>query len=97
MKVKDILEKKIILNKEMAAAREIEGQVIFLHKKERKLYELNKTAGFIWEKANGKISIEKIINRLLERYKEANKDKIEEDAVFFINLAVKKEVFVLVQ
>lgn len=78
---KDVLDRCVLPNSELISWRAIDGQVIFLHKKERSFYELNNTASFIWEKASGKVPIRKIISSLSSNYdieiKTAEKDILE--------------------
>jgi hypothetical protein len=92
--MKDLLGKTIVVNKEMASWRLIDKVVIFLHKKERVFYELNKTATFIWLKANEKNSIKQIIKGLISKF-DITKKTAEKDIMEFVNEAIKKKVFLL--
>ncbi len=47
MKNISFLEKQFIPNEEVLSFREFDGEIVFLHKDERNLYELNRTASFI--------------------------------------------------
>ncbi len=49
-------------------AREVEGEVLILDRREERVHQLNATAGFIWECCDGVISIGCIVTRVAERF-----------------------------
>ena len=95
MRKNGILDKHTILNDKLVSWKDIEGEIIFLHHKERQLYELTKTAGFIWREAVAKKKIGQIIEAMLRRYKKEKKEILKKDTLDFINDFVKRKIFLL--
>jgi len=91
---KDILDKCVLPNSELISWRAIDGEVIFLHKKERVFYELNKTASFIWEKASSKTPIRKIINSLSANY-DIDRDAAEKDTLEWMEDLLNRKIFIV--
>jgi len=88
------LEKKVIINKSNIIFKEIGGETIFLNRKNKKLYELNETASFIWSKVNKKVPIKKIIKNLSSKYNIEEK-KAKKDVSEFIKDCLSKKIFII--
>lgn len=91
---KDILDKCILPNDDLVSWRIIDEQVIFLHKKDRTFYELNKTASFIWEKAADKIPVETIIGFLSSNY-DIDRKTAEKDTLEWVEDLLGKEILIV--
>lgn len=89
------LNKCILPNDKLLFWRLIDDHIIFLHRKERRLYELNKAATLIWKKAVDKIPVERIINDLSKEYSEVNRNRLQKDVVSFIKKSLEKKIFLL--
>lgn len=93
MNAADILEKNIIPNSSLVAWREIDGHIVFLHKKERAFYELNETANFIWQQAVKVKNVKKTIEALEAEYPDIDKGLLREDAFDFISRLLTDNIF----
>ena len=92
--MREMLNRKILINKKRIISKEIDKEVIFLDKQQKALYELNKTASFIFSKANGRKTIDEIIQEISLKY-EIERKKAEKDTMEFIQDGVNKKIFTL--
>ncbi len=88
--MKPMLEKRFCINKKRVAGKNIEGEVIFLDKEKRELYELNKSAALIWELADGKRTVREIIEAMAAKFG-IDRSAAEKDALAFISLCVAED------
>ncbi|KPK98821.1 MAG: hypothetical protein AMJ95_02450 [Omnitrophica WOR_2 bacterium SM23_72] len=95
MRKENLLDKRIVVNEQLVDWKLIDQEVVFLHNKEKVFYELNRTATYIWLKANGKKPIREIIKGLITKFL-INKDKAKKDTIEFISGAIKNKIFLLV-
>lgn len=85
---------KYLKQHEDTASRIIEGEAIVLTPANGMLHTLNSVGTRIWELANGKRDVSDIIDKLTEDF-DAEKNKIKEDAIHFIEDLVHKKMLVL--
>ena len=96
MKAKSpIPQGRIVLNENLISWKDIDGEVVFLQKEEKKFYELNKTASFIWKVCVKYQKIPQVIRTMQERYRKVNKTIIEKDTLDFIKQLVDKKLFII--
>ena len=95
MKETEVLDKHIILNNKLIFCKDVEGEIIFLHKKERELYELTKTADFIWRKAVAGKTVGQIIEAMQKKYVKVEKEILKRDTLDFVDDLLKREIFCL--
>lgn len=95
MKVEEILEKYVVPNDKLISWREIDNEIVFLHKEERVFYELNKTAAFIWKEVLKKKKVGEIIEAIQKRYTKVKREILRKDALNFVNNLLKKKLFLL--
>ncbi|MFH1613315.1 MAG: PqqD family protein [bacterium] len=76
------------------AFRQIEKEFVILDTEQNILHTLNEIGSLIWKMANGKTSINKIIDKIYHKYN-SNKKIIEKDVIKFINELVEKKLLIL--
>jgi len=75
-------------------ARTVEGEAIVITPHDSTLHSLNETATFIWDRANGTVTLEQITQEMLETY-EVDEQLLRQDAEAFVSEAVKKGLMLL--
>jgi len=95
MEKKDFAEKYLFPNELLVFWKDIDGEIILLHRKEKQVYELTKAASFIWKAVAEKMKIEEIIQAMQLKYKKVKKDVIRKDTLDFINNLVKDKVLLI--
>ena len=95
MKKEEVLKKYLIPNDGLISWREIDNEIVFLHKEEKAFYELNRTANFIWQEAVRKKSVKEIIKTMQKKYNNISGNTIMKDTFDFINNLLKKKYFFL--
>ena len=91
----EIVEKRLVPNEEIISFREIDGEIVFLHKKERNFYELNETANFIWKALINGEKPKDIIKSMQKKFKEVEKEVLEKDVLDFIKKLINKKIFLI--
>jgi hypothetical protein len=89
-----ILDKCVAPNNDLISWKEIDNQIVFLHKKEKSFFELNKTASIIWKEAVRKQKIKQIVGIVERKYNKVKKEQLENDTVSFITELLRKEIFI---
>lgn len=95
MKKVDALDKYLIPNDSQIYWKVVGGEVVFIDKKKREIYELNAVGNFIWQVAAKKKTIGKIIEEMEKRYKDTPKSILYHDALDFIKRLVEEKIFLL--
>ena len=95
MKKEEIMGKCLVPNEKLISWREIDNEIVLLHKKEKAFYELNKTADFIWKRAIEKEKVKEIIEAMQKVYRKVNRDILKKDALDFIDDLFKKKIFII--
>ena len=95
MKKELTLKEYVIPNNKLISWREIDNEIVFLHKEERAFYELNETANFIWKEAVRGQKIEEIIEAMQKKFLGINKEILRKDTLNFISNLLKKKIYLL--
>jgi len=91
----DILGAYMVLNESVISCKEIDGEIVVLHKKEKAFYELNASANAIWKEALKKQEIFKIIEAMMKKYEKVNKQTLESDTLEFIHKLIRDKMFMI--
>ena len=90
---------KIYSQSEDVVSREIEGELIIvplaagIGDMEDELYTLNETGQAIWKRLDGTMSLETIINELMDEF-DASLDVVENDCLGLIQELLKRKMIV---
>ncbi len=91
----EIIEKILVPNEEIISFKEIDGEIVFFHKEERNLYELNETANFIWKELIKGKKPKDVIRSMQKKFKEIKKEVLEKDVLDFIKKLIDKKIFLV--
>jgi len=69
--------------------RVYDGEVVIMNEDGSQIHQLNKVASFIWELADGTLTVDDIITRIYDRF-EVERDVAQADAIEFIQQLVEK-------
>lgn len=86
--------KKFKINSNKIYWREIDKQVIIFDKKERRLYELNDTACFIWKQVAKEASIEQILTNLKKNYPDVDRESLGKDLLSFLKDSSERKIII---
>ncbi|MDD4293977.1 MAG: PqqD family protein [Candidatus Omnitrophica bacterium] len=80
---------KIYSKNKDIVTREIDDELILMpiyktNSEINKMYTLNETAAFMWDKIDGKNTVSEIINMLIGRYEGVNEEELSADFQEFI-------------
>lgn len=85
----------LVPNKELIVLKEVDGDILILHKSEMEIYESSKTANLILKEVVKKKKIGEIIEIMQRGFKGVSKETIKKDVILFINSLLKKKTFFL--
>ena len=83
------LSAKLVKNKDLEV-KTFEGEAIVLNPKEGSFYKLNEVGTVIFQNANGKTSVKKIVEKICKEF-DVKKDKAEKDTLKFVKDLEKKK------
>ena len=82
---------KYLLPDKNIRSRVIDGETVLLNLKDNSIYFLNPTGNLIWNMANGKTKIQKIIDKICREFK-VDYNVAQKDAINFIKGLLKKNM-----
>jgi hypothetical protein len=91
-----MLDKYVARNNRRTAHRTINGEAVVVNLKDSIFHTLNPIATFIWEQADGQLTVKQIIGRICQEF-EVDPDTAERDCLEFLNTLANKDLVVLSQ
>lgn len=95
MEKKEMLGKCLTPNTKLISWREIDGEIVYLHKEKREFYELNGAGNLIWKQAVKKNNVAGIIKALKNKYNKIDEGILRKDAIDFINELIEEKIFLV--
>jgi len=90
-----IIKETIITRKEEIAFADMDGEIVMMNLEKGNYYNLGKTGSVVWNMLEKPISVETLIQDLLEKYY-VTRQQCEEEVLFFLN-ELKKEGLIIIR